>query len=598
MSHIALYRKWRSQTFQEVVGQKHIVQTLQNSLKENRFTHAYLFSGPRGTGKTSTAKIFAKALNCESGPSMEPCNQCNACKRITEGAVMDVMEIDAASNRGVEEIRDIRDKVKYAPTEVKYKVYIIDEVHMLTTEAFNALLKTLEEPPAHVVFILATTEPHRIPATIISRCQRFDFRRVAIEEQEKRMRLICEQENISIDDDALQYIARLSDGGMRDALSLLDQIVSFSGQHISYEQVIDATGGIESSQFLKIAEAVKQQNVSQILELMNRLMQEGKNADKCLESLIYYYRDLLVIKMVDQAQDVTDRVLDVSSYSNLAEVYENEEVFQIIDTLNQYQVEMKYASNPQTLLEIAVMKICTLNVQEQSSIPLQKPSSKIETNKKPNDRQTNFNDPSIATLIQRVEELEKQISKWEKAGGVESRPSSTNEKKHINTPKQPIAKLNRQSKEKLLGFLNEKEQDAFKRILLKWSQVLNLVKSKKITIHAWLVDGEPVSVKNNMVLVAFKNTIHRETTEKQTNKQIIEEVLHEVYNEPIQLKTVMLKDWNELESIEAQGTQKTEQTESLELVPEDQENEEKQKGWVDEAVQLFGSDLVQIDEEK
>ncbi|MFS1511219.1 DNA polymerase III subunit gamma/tau [Chengkuizengella sp. SCS-71B] len=594
MSHIALYRKWRSQTFQEVVGQKHIVQTLQNSLKENRITHAYLFSGPRGTGKTSTAKIFAKALNCESGPSMEPCNQCNACKRITDGAVMDVMEIDAASNRGVEEIRDIRDKVKYAPTEVRYKVYIIDEVHMLTTEAFNALLKTLEEPPAHVIFILATTEPHRIPATIISRCQRFDFKRVAIEEQEKRMRLICEQENISIDDDALQYIALLSDGGMRDALSLLDQIVSFSGQHISYGQVIEATGGIESSQFLKIAEAVKQQNVSEILVLTNYLMQEGKNADKCLESLIYYYRDLLVIKMVDKAQDVTDRVLDVSSYSDLAEAYENEEVFQIIDTLNQYQVEMKYASNPQTLLEIALMKICTLNHQEQNTVQLQKLSPQSEGNVQLN-AQINSNDSSIAALIQRVEELEKRISKWEKSGGIESLPSPTNEKKQ---PKQPIVKLNAQSKEKLLGFLNEKDQEAFKRILLKWSQVLNIVKSKKITLHAWLVDGEPVSAKNNIVLVAFKNTIHRETTEKQNNKQMIEEVLHEVYNEPIHLKTVMLKDWNDLESMGAQGAQKTEQTESLELVPEHHENEEKQQNWVDEAVQLFGSDLVQIEDKK
>ncbi|NBI31079.1 DNA polymerase III subunit gamma/tau [Chengkuizengella marina] len=597
MSHIALYRKWRSQTFQEVVGQKHIVQTLQNSLKENRFTHAYLFSGPRGTGKTSTAKIFAKALNCESGPAMEPCNQCNACKRITEGAVMDVMEIDAASNRGVEEIRDIRDKVKYAPTEVSYKIYIIDEVHMLTTEAFNALLKTLEEPPAHVIFILATTEPHRIPATIISRCQRFDFRRVAIEEQEKRMRFICEQENISIDDDALQYIALLSDGGMRDALSLLDQIVSFSGQHISYEQVIEATGGIESSQFLKIAEAVKEQNAGQILELISHLMQEGKDADKCLESLIYYYRDLLVIKMVDQAQDVTDRVLDVSSYSNLAEEYENEEVFQIIDTLNQYQVEMKYASNPQTLLEIALMKICTLNVQEQNNVHLQEPLSQAETNMQLNTR-PNYNDPSLATLIQRVEQLEKQISKWEKSGGVESRATQTSEKKQVNTTKQPITKLNLQSKEKLLVFLNQKEQDAFKRILLKWSQVLNIVKSKKITVHAWLVDGEPVSINNNVVLVAFKNTIHRETTEKQTNKQMIEEVLHEVYNEPIQLKTVMLKDWHDVQSMGTQETQKNQQSQSLELVSEHQKNEETKQDWVDEAVQLFGSDLVQIEDEK
>ncbi|MDP5274656.1 DNA polymerase III subunit gamma/tau [Chengkuizengella axinellae] len=592
MSHIALYRKWRSQTFKEVVGQKHIVQTLQNSLRENRYTHAYLFSGPRGTGKTSTAKILAKALNCELGPSEEPCNQCTACKRISEGAVMDVMEIDAASNRGVEEIRDIRDKVKYAPTEVRYKVYIIDEVHMLTTEAFNALLKTLEEPPAHVIFILATTEPHRIPATIISRCQRFDFRRVALEEQEKRMKLICEQEDISIDDDALQYIARLSDGGMRDALSLLDQIVSFSSDHINYEIVIEATGGIESSHFLKLAEAVKQQNVSEILELTHHLMQEGKNADKCLESLIYYYRDLLVIKMVNHAQDVTDRVLDVSSYSQLVQVYENEEIFNIIDTLNQYQVEMKYASNPQTLLEIALMKICTLDVEKQNVVQIQQPS----VNQKEVKGHANANQSTILALSQKVDDLEKQIAKWMKSGAVAEKPTPSFESKKTS-PRQSLATLNPQSKEQLLGFIKDKEEDALKRILLKWSQVLNKVKSKKITVHAWLVDGEPVSVKNNTVLVAFKNTIHRETTEKVTNKQMIEEVIHEVYNEPIQLKTVMQKDWNELGSIETQANAKAEQPESLELVPDHEESEQKQKDWVDEAVQLFGSDLVQIEDE-
>lgn len=242
MEHIALYRAWRPQSFQDMVGQQHIIQTLQNAIREQRVSHAYLFSGPRGTGKTSAAKVLAKAVNCERGPGPEPCNECPSCLRITSGNIMDVQEIDAASNRGVEEIRDLRDKVKYAPTEVRRKVYIIDEVHMLTTEAFNALLKTLEEPPQHVMFILATTEPHKLPATIISRCQRFDFRRVSLEEQTGRLTEICQKEGITADADALQYIARLSDGGMRDALSILDQISSFTDGNVTYQQVLGMTG--------------------------------------------------------------------------------------------------------------------------------------------------------------------------------------------------------------------------------------------------------------------------------------------------------------------------------------------------------------------
>lgn len=359
MSHIALYRAWRPQTFKDVVGQRHITQTLQNSLKDARFTHAYLFSGPRGTGKTSAAKILSKALNCEQGPSVEPCNTCHACAGITEGAIMDVVEIDAASNRGVEEIRDVRDKVKYAPTEVRYKVYIIDEVHMLTTEAFNALLKTLEEPPSHVVFILATTEPGRIPATILSRCQRFDFRRIALEDQLSRLEHICREEQIEAEPQALELLARLSDGGMRDALSMLDQVVSFSGERLTYESVVAAMGGIANEQFAALASALRDQDIAKVLGLIEDFMSEGKSVDKCMESLIQYYRDLLLVKMVPGAHAMTDRILDPSHFEELAKTYAHEALFQIIDILNKYHVEMKYATQPQILFEIAMMKICT-----------------------------------------------------------------------------------------------------------------------------------------------------------------------------------------------------------------------------------------------
>lgn len=256
MAYLALYRAWRPQNFKDVIGQEHIIKTLENALINNKFSHAYLFSGPRGTGKTSVAKIFSKAINCNNSIDGNPCNKCNTCVGITNGSIMDVIEIDAASNRGIEEIREIRENVKFTPTETKYKVYIIDEVHMLTTEAFNALLKTLEEPPEHVIFILATTEQHKIPLTIISRCQNFDFKRVSTKHMINRLKYVGEAEGYQIEEDALTLIARYSDGGMRDALSLLDQVMAVSDNTIIVDSILNISGRISYQSFSYIAEQI------------------------------------------------------------------------------------------------------------------------------------------------------------------------------------------------------------------------------------------------------------------------------------------------------------------------------------------------------
>ncbi len=575
MAHIALYRSWRPQTFQDMVGQKHIVQTLQNSLKEGRITHAYLFSGPRGTGKTSAAKILAKAVNCVHGPAAEPCNECPACVRITEGSVMDVVEIDAASNRGVEEIRDIRDKVKYAPTEVRRKVYIIDEVHMLTTEAFNALLKTLEEPPGHVMFVLATTEPHRLPATIVSRCQRFDFRRVPLEEQVARLQFICGREQITAEPDALQYIARLSDGGMRDALSLLDQIISFTGAHITYEDVLSITGGMASEQFAELAAAVQNRDVGAVLELIDSMMQEGKSAERCIENVMHYFRDVLMLKMVPDSRAITERIVDRDGMLRIAGQFSNERIFQIIDILNHYQVEMKYASQPQTLFEVAMMKICSIGAGE----PEPKPAD-------------NGVSEELTRLSRKLERLEQQLAELAKAGA--SPGSAANEPSPPAADRRPANKpLDlRKGAVKLEPFLAEKEKPAFKQVLSRWSQVLSQVKERKITVHAWLVDGEPVSATEDAVLVAFKNTIHRETTEKPANKQLIEQVLAEIFGKPLKLATVMQKEWKE-----AAADAPEEQKSFLQLEPEDVQTGKHKEEWINEAIQLFGEDLVVIKED-
>nr|WP_273545650.1 DNA polymerase III subunit gamma/tau [Paenibacillus caui] len=582
-----MYRAWRPQSFQDMVGQQHIIRTLQNAIREDRLAHAYLFSGPRGTGKTSAAKILAKAVNCEQGPGPEPCNECEACRRITAGAVMDVLEIDAASNRGVEEIRDLRDKVKYAPTEVRQKVYIIDEVHMLTTEAFNALLKTLEEPPPHVMFILATTEPHRLPATVISRCQRFDFRRVSLDEQCDRLKQICQKEGIAADDEAIQYIARLSDGGMRDALSILDQLASFTEGQVSYQQVLEMTGGIPSRQFAELAGTLLKGDIGGVLQMIERLMQEGKSADKCMENLLYYFRDLLMIKMVPKADKLTERVLEPDAFSEMAAAFSKAQLFKIIDTLNHYQTEMKYAMQPQMLFEVALLKLCS--IAEGGAAADRDPASLASASVAPSAAQ-GADSAQVEQLRRQLQELEKKLDQALKSGSVGS--GSKAEADRSARPRTPAPRISSTAKipAHLDRYLANRSSEEFSGIQQKWNQVLQRVKEEKVTIHAWFMNGDPVSVWEDAVLVAFKNDIHRETTEKPANKQVIERVLEQQLGKPYRLVTMMQKDWNEA----AEGAS-VPAAEPFELQhPELDGQEGSKEPWVDEAVQLFGEQLVVI----
>ena len=579
MEHIALYRAWRPQSFQDMVGQQHIIQTLQNAIREQRVSHAYLFSGPRGTGKTSAAKILAKAVNCERGPAAEPCNECESCRRITTGAVMDVQEIDAASNRGVEEIRDLREKVKYAPTEVRHKVYIIDEVHMLTTEAFNALLKTLEEPPAHVMFILATTEPHKLPATIISRCQRFDFRRVSLEEQTERLQRICLEEKIEAEQEALQYIARLSDGGMRDALSILDQIASFTDGKVSYEQVLGMTGGIASEQFGRLAEGILKGNVGLVLQMVEDFMQEGKSADKCMENLLYYFRDLLMIQMIPHADKLTDRVLNPEEYKTIASAFTKQQLFYMIDTLNHYQGEMKYATQPQTLFEVALLKLCSHSSGEASSEPQAE-----RTNVQPAAA------GELQQLKQQIAALEKKLEQLVKSG-VPSGGGRDHSGPTRASSAAPRISQTAKIPPQVELYVANKNSEEFKTAQRQWSVILQGVKEEKVTVHAWFMDGEPVSATEDSILVAFKNNIHRETTEKPANKQVIEQVLHARLGKPYRLVTIMQRDWAE----QIEGA-KEQVKEELKLEHEDAGQNSSSEPWIDEAIQIFGEDLVVIKE--
>jgi DNA polymerase III subunit gamma/tau len=579
--HIALYRSWRPQSFRDMVGQQHIIRTLQNALKEGRLSHAYLFSGPRGTGKTSAAKILAKAVNCQLGPVEEPCNECESCRRITEGSLMDVVEIDAASNNGVDEIRDLREKVRYAPTEVRHKVYIIDEVHMLSIGAFNALLKTLEEPPPHVIFILATTESYKLPATIISRCQRFDFRRVGLEDQMSRIRYISEQEGFTIEKAALEYIARLSEGGMRDALSLLDQISAYAGKQITYETVLAITGGLGSDQFGQLAAAILDENIPAALDLIHQWMQEGKSPDKCVENLMYYFRDLLMIRMMPDAGSVTERIMDAAGYRSLAERFAKTELFQAIETLNHYHSEMKYSSQARTLLEIAVMKLCSKGATASQEIASDGSAPAAPS-------------ADVGHLTQRISQLEQQLAKLEKSGiGSAAAGNTVDFKPAVRGDGPRPSSGGAVRKVKLDPFLKDGQSEWFKQVQAKWSQVLGQVKTRKITVHAWLIDGEPLAATDDAVLVGFKSAMHRETTEKPANKELIELVLSELLKQPVKMSTVMLNEWNEALKHKDPGIAAA--AEPLELVHE--EPGKHREEWINEAIELFGDQLVTIKDE-
>lgn len=365
MAYIALYRKWRPQTFKDLVGQEHISRTLANAITSGHIGHAYLFAGPRGTGKTSTAKILAKALNCEHGPTPEPCGQCEQCRKIADGSSMDVFEIDAASNRGIDEIRDLRETVKFAPVDGRYKVYIIDEVHMLTTEAFNALLKTLEEPPAHVVFILATTEAHKVPPTIQSRCQRYDFKRITVEEIESRLRYITAEMKMEAEDEALAMIAIQADGGMRDALSILDQCAALAEGAITAERVRQILGLVGHDWIYKMTKALAARNVQEALQILAELLRDGKDLKQVLSELSLHLRSLMIFQAAGtvEAMDLYAEPQDV--LQEQAKLFAPEVLPRMIARLHEAMTEMKWSPQPRITVEVALMELCRPEVASQ-----------------------------------------------------------------------------------------------------------------------------------------------------------------------------------------------------------------------------------------
>jgi DNA polymerase III subunit gamma/tau len=536
MSYRALYRVWRPQHFRDLVGQEHVTTTLANSLTGGQISHAYLFSGPRGTGKTSAAKIFAKAVNCIHGPAAEPCNECESCKAITQGSLLDAIEIDAASNRGVDEIRDLRDRVKYAPTEVRYKVYIIDEVHMLTTEAFNALLKTLEEPPSHVIFILATTEPHKLPATIISRCQRFPFRRIPHQRVVERLQYVVEQEGLNAELAALEQIARVADGGLRDALSLLDQAISFSKKALTEEVVLSIIGGVSEHSLLQLLTYLHEKDRSAALSQVDEFHAYGIEVDQVVQDLLLVARDLLLAKTAVAKASISETI------KNHASQYQAEELIRWIDQLVLVEQQLKWVNHPQILLELFILKQTSNLVQKQQQA------------RDADNKQLTYRSENIAPSKHEKKKKDEENSKPQKTVAI-----TADLKPEIR---------------------NTSVDSSIVRV---WPDILHSIKQQRVTLHAWLADGEIVETTDHDITIAMKGAFHRDTVLKPENKKLIEQELERVLH-----KTYELKAWTREEWESQRGKDEISITTSSETEASDDDIVKK-------AILLFGEELVTVE---
>jgi len=561
MSYQALYRVWRPRKFEDVVGQTHITRTLQNAIAQDKFSHAYLFSGPRGTGKTSAAKIFAKAINCEHAPVKEPCNECAACRGIQDGSISDVIEIDAASNTSVDDIREIRDNVKYASSAVPYKVYIIDEVHMISVNAFNALLKTLEEPPKHVVFILATTEPHKIPLTIISRCQRFDFKPISSQAIVQRMQAITGAENISVSKEALEAVALAAEGGMRDALSILDQAISYSEDSVDLEDVLAVTGGVSQQILTNIADAMYEQDVTHALKRLDELIQAGKDPGRFVYDLIYFMRDLLLFKSAPSLGGLLERAHADEPFKELAEKVSAKWVQEAIVQLNQCQQEIKWTNSPKVFIEIAILTI----TNRYGSTGGQDAESS--------------NSDAVLKLTSKLSELEKEIQtlKQQPQGNLQQAPPKENRR-----PKPRTGKNNYKIPyDRIREVLNEAEKPALKQVQSKWASFLNKLKTVNAPAHATIQDSKPAAASEQAVVVAFKYEIHCSLF--LDNQSTAESVLASVMDKNLTIIPIPETNWTELR---AEYIHKQEQ--------QSPERDTQKDPLVEEARKLVGDDLLEI----
>lgn len=552
MAYLSLYRKYRSQDFRSIVGQEHIVKTLENAINNNRLSHAYIFSGPRGTGKTSMARILAKSLNCREGSGVQPCLKCDLCEAIKNGTAMDVIEIDAASNRGIDEIRQLREQVNFMPAEGKYKVYIIDEVHMLTNEAFNALLKTLEEPPSFTIFVLATTEVQKIPPTILSRCQRLDFKRISVADVAEHLKMIASREGVKIDERSLQFIARVNDGSMRDAISLLDQLISFRGKEIKFEDVLDVLGTADFVALAKLVDLLAVKNLEGLVSYIEQVIAEGKNILQLNKDLVEYLRNLLFTKVGAVS------AVDVST-ENLGKLKEQAALFTLDQLKKQLllfskaDADMRWQQNMKLVFELAVLEACTDKPQQQGAAPVQSASV-------PQSFQS-----LKATLQQSVQEpAPKQVVS--SAAVTATVPTSFKQMLGSATREAVVAAPEKVIEKPAPAAAVPKQQ--ITDIKQLWPLLLNKIKIVRPKIYVLLCESEPLDLNGEKMRVKFKDnfSFHRDKLIQEENKKTMESLLTEIAGKPLQLEALLDRELNpgkELSSNKDKEDEVDEHTENL-----------------------------------
>ncbi len=526
MAYTALYREWRPKSFNDVVGQEHITTTLKNQILNNRIAHAYLFCGTRGTGKTSTAKVFAKALNCLDLHEGEPCNQCEMCRKINEGLAIDVTELDAASNNGVDKIRDIIDDVKYPPQEAKFKVYIMDEVHMLSSGAVNAFLKTLEEPPNNVIFILATTDPQKLPITILSRCQRFDFKRINNNEITARLRKIVTEQGVLADDKSLSLIARVSDGAMRDSLSILDQAISMGDGKVEYNTVINMLGLVTNEFLFNLTNAIIQRSVEKGINIIEEVVYSGKDVYLFMKDLIAHYRNLLMAKVTNNPEEVLDM-----SEENISLIKEQsarlraEEIMRCIRILQDAEGNAKLSKQARLYLELAIIKMCKIEYDTSNEVILTRLNKLEENLKSGNIKVAVVADKVNAEIDNNKKSLQKSIVKKEisETGIEETIVANTNSTLTIND------------------------------VQKAWKDILERFKAKRaMVIYASILTGKPIACVNGVVTIQYDEEykFNKERLSRPENKKVVNDVFSEVFQDNIKVNFVVEAEENNQKSTE------------------------------------------------